>query len=146
MATWFECKVTYEKIGEDGLQKKTTEPYLVDALSFTDAETIICDKCEAYASVSFMVASVKRCKYSDVLFNDEGDKWYRCKVALISIDEDKGVEKKITQTLMAQASSLEDALSVIKKEFSNSIMDYTITSITETMILDVFKYEPEEKK
>lgn len=146
MATWFECKVTYEKIAENGIQKKTTEPYLVDALSFTEAETIICDKCQAFATGNFMVASVKRCKFSDVLFNEEGDRWYKCKVAFESIDEERGIEKKISQTLMAQASSLEDALAVVKKAFSTSIMDYTITSITETMILDVFKYEPTEKQ
>lgn len=141
MNTWFECKVTFERTGEDGLIKKVTEPYLVDALSFTEAETRICKECQPFATGEFTVASVKRCKIAEMVFNDNGDKWYRCRINYISVDEEKGVEKRIAQTVMVQASDLQDAVLVLVKSMEGALGDYEIASVTQTAILDVFKYE-----
>lgn len=144
MNTWFECKVTFDRTTEDGLIKKVTEPYMVDALSFTEAETRISKECEPFATGEFIVASVKRCKIAEMVFNDEGDKWFRCRINYITIDEDKGVEKKTAQTIMVQASDLQDAVTRLVKSMDGTLGDYEIASVTMTAILDVFKYEPPE--
>ena len=148
MNNWFECKVTYDRTGEDGLQKKVTEPYLVDALSFTEAESRICKECQAYATGEFTVSAVKRCKIAEMFFNDDLQeyKWFRCRVNYVSVDEEKGVEKRIAQTMMVQAIDFQDTVKALVKGMDSSVCDYEIASITETKIIDVYKYEAPEVK
>ena len=148
MNNWFECKVTYDRTGEDGLAKKVTEPYMVDALSFTEAESRICKECQAYATGEFTVSAVKRCKIAEMFFNEDLDeyKWFRCRVNYVSVDEEKGVEKRIAQTMMVQAVDFQDAVKALVKGMQGSVRDYEIASITETKIIDVYKYEAPEVK
>ena len=148
MNNWFECKVTYDRTGEDGLAKKVTEPYMVDALSFTEAESRICKECQAYATGEFTVSAVKRCKIAEMFFNEDLDeyKWFRCRVNYVSVDEEKGVEKRIAQTMMVQAVDFQDAVKALVKGMDSSVCDYEIASITETKIIDVYKYEAPEVK
>ncbi len=140
---WFECKVSFEKVQEDGLMKKVTEPYLVDALSFTEAETRISKEVQPYASGEFTVSNIKRCKIAELFFDDNGDKWYRCKVHLITIDENKGIEKRIPQTYMVQANDLRNAVDNLFKAMEGTLGDYELAAVTETAILDVYPYQPE---
>ena len=148
MNNWFECKVTYDRTGEDGLAKKVTEPYMVDALSFTEAESRICKECQAYATGEFTVSAVKRCKITEMFFNEDLQeyKWFRCRVNYVSVDEEKGVEKRIAQTMMVQAVDFQDAVNALVKGMNSSVCDYEIASITETKIIDVYKYEVPEVK
>ncbi|MDE5596191.1 MAG: DUF4494 domain-containing protein, partial [Muribaculaceae bacterium] len=99
MANWFECKVRYDKLQENGAVKKVNEPYLVDALSFTEAEARIIDEQTPFISGDFSVSAVKRTKISEIFWNEGGDRWYLVKVAFITIDERSGVEKR-TATLI----------------------------------------------
>ena len=87
MANWFECKVRYDKLQENGSIKKVSEPYLVDALSFTEAEARIIEEQTPYISGDFSVSAVKRTKIAEIFWNEEGDKWYLVKCAFITIDE-----------------------------------------------------------
>ena len=148
MNNWFECKVTYDRTGEDGMIKKVTEPYMVDALSFTEAESRICKECQAYATGEFTVSAVKRCKIAEMFFNEDLQeyKWFRCRVNYVSVDEEKGVEKRIAQTMMVQAVDFQDAVKALVKGMDSSVCDYEIASITETKIIDVYKYEAPEVK
>lgn len=148
MNNWFECKVTYDRTGEDGMIKKVTEPYMVDALSFTEAESRICKECQAYATGEFTVSAVKRCKIAEMFFNEDLQeyKWFRCRVNYVSVDEEKGVEKRIAQTMMVQAIDFQDAVKALVKGMDSSVCDYEIASITETKIIDVYKYEAPEVK
>jgi mannosyltransferase OCH1-like enzyme len=148
MNNWFECKVTYDRTGEDGMIKKVTEPYMVDALSFTEAESRICKECQAYATGEFTVSAVKRCKIAEMFFNEDLQeyKWFRCRVNYVSLDEEKGVEKRIAQTMMVQAVDFQDAVNALVKGMNSSVCDYEIASITETKIIDVYKYEAPEVK
>ena len=148
MNNWFECKVTYDRTGEDGLAKKVTEPYMVDALSFTEAESRICKECQAYATGEFTVSAVKRCKITEMFFNEDLQeyKWFRCRVNYVSLDEEKGVEKRIAQTMMVQAVDFQDAVNALVKGMNSSVCDYEIASITETKIIDVYKYKAPEVK
>lgn len=141
--TWFECKVTFDRVAEDQTIKKVTEPYLVDALSFTEAETRICKECEPFATGEFTVTSVRRCKIAEMVFADDADadKWYRCKVMYLSVDEEKQVEKRIAQTYMVQAADFQNAVLRLVKSMEGALGDYEIAAVTQTPILDVFRYE-----
>ena len=92
MANWFECKVRYDKMMENGVQKKVNEPYMVDALSFTEAEARIIEELTPFISGDFTVSAVKRTKISEIFWDDSADKWYLVKVAFITIDEKSAVE------------------------------------------------------
>lgn len=146
MHNWFECKVSYEKILENGMQKKVTEPYLVDALSFTEAEARIIEEIKIYITGEFTISDIKRAKYSELFFNDNGDRFYKAKVMFISLDEKSGAEKKTAAQMLAQASSLKEALEVVEKGMAGTLADYNSVSLTETPIMDVFPYSEESKK
>lgn len=146
MNNWFECKVTYEKTLENGMQKKVTEPYLVDALSFTEAESRIIEELKPFISAEFTIADIKRARLSELFFFDEGDRYYKAKVQFITLDEKSGTEKKTSVQMLAQALTIEQALTVIKKGMEGTMADYVIASLTETTIMDVFPYAEGSKK
>lgn len=146
MHNYFECKVSYEKTLENGLQKKVTEPYLVDAMSFTEAESRIIEEIKPYISGEFTIADIKRARLSELFFNDNGDRFYRAKVMFITLDEKSGTEKKTATNMLAQASSLREALQVVNKGMEGTLADYFISSLSETAIMDVFPYSEESKK
>ena len=141
MHNWFQCKVKYEKNAQDGGVVKTSEAYQVDALSFTEAEERINEEMRPFISGEFLVSDIKREKINELFTNDAGDRWYRSKVNFISLDEEKGVEKKIAATMYAQASTLKEALEVIEKGMKGTLADYEIAAIVETSIMDVFPYK-----
>jgi len=146
MYNWFECKVSFDKTGEDGLLKRTSESYLVDALSFTEAEKRISKEMQPFISGEFLVANIKRVKITDLFYNEGGDKWYRCKVNLIIPDEDKGIERKSAVTMMVQATNLQEAVEQLIAQMKTSLSDYEIVNVTETMLMDVFAFAPAEKE
>jgi len=146
MNNWFECKVSYEKIVEGGMQKKVTEPYLVDALSFTEAEARIIEEIRPYISGEFTITDIKRARLSELFFNENGDRYYKVKVFFISLDEKSGAEKKTAVQMLAQASTVSDAIDVVNKGMKDTMADYVIASITETAIMDVFPFSTEAKE
>lgn len=143
MHNWFQCKVKYERNAEDGSITKVNEAYLIDALSFTEAEERINEEMKPYISGEFLVADIKRARISELFENESGDRWYRCKIYFISLDEEKGVEKRIAATMFAQASTLKEAVEVIENGMKGTLADYEIASVTETNVMDVFKYKAE---
>lgn len=146
MTTWFECKVKYEKIIADGSQKMVSEPYLIDAVSFTDAESRIHTELEPYISGEFTVSTIKIANCSELIPNDEGDRWFKCKVSFISIDEEKGVEKRSNTYMLAQANNVKEAYDTVEKALSDTLSDFEIPSIQESPLLDVFTYFGENEK
>ncbi|MDR2916503.1 MAG: DUF4494 domain-containing protein [Tannerella sp.] len=145
MHNWFECKINYEKVAEDGIQKKVTEPYLVDALSFTEAEARIIEEMRPYISGEFTVMDIKRARYSETFLNDNGDRFYRAKINMITLDEKSGTEKKTPVQMLAQASTIHDAISVIDTGMKGTMADYVIASVTETALMDIFPFVAEVK-
>jgi hypothetical protein len=143
MHTWFECKIKYEKTAEEGKIVKVNEGYLVDALSFTEAEARIIEEMKPFISGDFQVANIKRARIGEMFFNENGEKWYRSKVNFVTLDEEKGVEKRTGVNMMVQASDMKGALDGITEGMKGSMADYEIASITETTIIDVYKYEAE---
>ncbi len=139
MANWFECKVRYDKLQENGAVKKVTEPYLVDALSFTEAEARIIDEQTPYISGEFSVSAVKRTKIAEIFWNEEGDKWYLVKVAFITIDERSGVEKRSTSQILVQAKDFKNSLDTFLEGMKGTMADFEIVAINETPLIDVYK-------
>lgn len=146
MHNWFECKISYEKMLENGMQKKVTEPYLVDAFSFTEAEARIIEEIRPYVSGEFTVADIKRAKFAELFFNENGDRFFKAKVYFITLDEKSGAEKKTGVQMLAQASDIKEALAVVEQGMTGTLSDYSIASLTETAIMDVFPYESNAKK
>ena len=150
MHNWFECKVSYEKMLENGMQKKVTEPYLVDALSFTEAEARIIEEIRPFITGEFTVTDIKRARLSELFFNENGDRFYKIKVYFITLDEKSGAEKKTAAQMLAQATTLKEAIAVLEDGMKGTLADYTIASVTETQLMDVFPFDansiPGEKK
>lgn len=144
--TWFECKIRYEKMMENGMNKKVTEPYLVDALSFTEAESRIIEEMAPFISGEFAVSDIKRANYSELFTSEEeaADRWFKCKLLFITLDENSGAEKKTPTNVLVQASDLRDAVKKLDDGMKGTMADYQIASITETAIMDVYPYSAEE--
>lgn len=140
MYNWFEVKASYEKTMENGLQKKVTEPYLVDALSHAEAEARAIEELKPYISGEFTIATVRRMKLTETFFTDHGDKFYKAKVMFVTLDEKSGAEKKTAVQMLAQASDLKEALAVIEEGMNGTMADYEIVGLNETAIMDVFIY------
>lgn len=143
--SWFECKVAYDKVTESGLQKKMTELYLVDALSFAEAEARIIEEIRPFIEGEFSVSAVGKRKYSEIFFNENGDRFYKIKVHFITLDEKSGAEKKTAIHMLAQAQNLKEAITVLEDGMKETLTDYEIASVSETKIIDVYSYEEKEK-
>ena len=141
-STWFECAVRYERTNEEGAQKKVTETYVVEALSFTEAEKSIISEMKAYSSGELEVKKINPTAFHEVFFsnNDMDDKWYKAKLAFITIDEKTEKEKRSSVTFLVQADTLETALSYVTQEMGKTSIDYLASNISETKIMDVFRH------
>lgn len=139
MANWFECKVRYDKMMENGMLKKVNEPYLVDALSFTEAEARIIEEQTPFISGDFSVSAVKRTKISEIFYDDTADKWYLAKVAFITIDEKTAVEKKTTTLILVAGSDFKGAYDNFMEGMKGTMADFELVSLAETPLMDVYK-------
>lgn len=138
MALWFECKVRFDKMQENGAVKKVNEPYLVDALSFTEAESRIIEEMKPYISGDFTISAVKKTKIADICFDDRGDKYYMVKYNMLIPDEKTGTEKKSAVYTLVQAIDFEMALSNFMDFMKGTMGDFEIASIAETPLMNVF--------
>lgn len=142
MAKWFECKVKYTKNLETGMQKTVTENFLVDALSFAEAEARILDERRHFtASGTPDVTAIKIAKYSEVYFDGVGSRWFRCRVGFISLDEKSGAEKVTATNILVQASEYSDATENLNACMKGTMADWRVLAINETTLLDVYPYE-----
>ena len=142
-ATWFECKIRYEKIMEDGLPKKVSEVYVVDALSFSEAEERIIEEMSSYISGEIEIVDVKIAPYREIFFADDNlaDQWFKAKLSFITIDERTNKEKRTSMMYLVNAGSISSAINNIDKVMSGTMIDYVTTSISATKIMDVFEYK-----
>lgn len=139
MSQWFETKVKYDKTMLDtGAIKSVTEPYLVDALSFTEAEARITKEMEPFVSGELTVTAVRKVRFEDVLYHEGGDRWYKVKINMITIDEKTGAEKRSTSFSLVQASEFKLALDYFLEAMKSVLFDFEIVNITEMAYIDVF--------
>jgi len=141
MHNWFECKIKYEKNAGDGKILNVGELYLVDAMSFTEAEARIIEEMRPFISGDFKVENIKRARIYEMFPNAKGDKWYRCKLFFISLDEEKGVEKRTGASIYVQATDIKDAWDGLQEGMKGSMADYEVASIAETAVMDVYLYQ-----
>jgi len=137
---WFEIKVKYQKVDEKGKEKKVSEPYLVDAVSFTEAEARITEELKSFLGEEFNILNIKRANYSDLFFYDDGDRWFKSKVAFVTLDEEKGVEKKTSNYMLVQANDINEAFANLTNSMKDCMVDYNVLAMQETPIMDVFPY------
>ena len=142
-AIWFECKVRYEKTMEDGTIKKVTEVYVVDALSFSEAEKRITEEMSSYAVKELEICNLKIAPYKEIFFADSdlADRWYKAKLAFITIDEKTDKEKKTSVNYLVNAGNFNSALKNINEIMEGTMIDYHTCNLTETKIEDVFEYK-----
>lgn len=140
-ATFFECKVRYEKTMENGMKKKVTETYVVDAIYFSEAESRIIEEMKPFISGEFEVAAIKIAPYKEVFFSDaeSDDKFYKVRLDFITIDERNGKEKKTAVHYLVQAASVDGARKNTDEMMKETMIDYVIVSVVETSIMDVFE-------
>lgn len=148
-STWFETKVKYQKTMEDGSEKVVSEAYVVDALSFTEAESAIIDEMSVYVSGELKVSGIGKAGYGEIFFSDvdDDDKWYKAKLQFITIDEKSEKEQRSNVTYLVQAKSLARALRYIDEVMGKTMIDYDVVGLNETKLMDVFEHHvPNEKK
>lgn len=139
MSQWFETNVKYDKTMLDtGAIKSVTEPYLVDALSFTEAEARITKEMEPFVSGELTVTAVRKVRFEDVLYHEGGDRWYKVKINMITIDEKTGAEKRSASFSLVQASEFKLALDYFLEAMKSVLFDFEIVNITEMAYIDVF--------
>ncbi|MCL6460392.1 MAG: DUF4494 domain-containing protein [Flavobacterium micromati] len=137
---WYECKVKYKKTDENGGQKVATEPYLVDAVSYTEAESRITEEMSAYISEEFKITNIKIANYAEIHPFENADRWFKSKVSLIAYDEESGKERKTNMYLLVQANDVKEAFDNTVSVMKGTMGDYTIPAISESPIMDVFPY------
>lgn len=145
-AMWFECKIRYEKVMEDGTPKKVNEVYVIDALSFSEAEERIIEEMSPYISGEFEVVDVNIAPYREVFFTDDNiaDQWFKAKLSFITIDERTNKEKRTSMMYLVNAGNISSAINNIDKAMSGTMIDYVTTSISATKIMDVFEYKKKD--
>jgi len=141
--TFFICKVRYEKVTEDGFQKKVNENYVVNAISFTEAEARITESMSEYISGEFTIEDIKKAPFKEIFFTDDNssDKWYKAKLQFITISEKTDKEKRTSVNYLVQADTLNHAVKNIDSVMSDSQIDYVSCAVQETTIFDVFDYK-----
>lgn len=147
-AQWFICKVRYEKMQEDGLQKNVTESYVIDAVSFTEAEERIIEEMSAYISGEFEVKDISLAPFGEVFFDEResADRYYKAKLAFITIDEKTDKEKRQNVNYLIHAADFNAAVDNVDEVMGGTLVDYDIISVQETSIMDVFVYQSKDEQ
>ena len=143
MNSWFTIKVKYTKQLEDGRLKRVTEPYLVDAISFTDAEARIYEEVGTNIKGEFLITGISKTDYADIFYYEDADDWYKCKLTYVSVDADSGKEKKVSNNFLVTASSVKEAYERIKESLSEMTVTFEIPSIMLSPIVEVLPYNPD---
>ncbi len=143
MPNWYLGKIRYQKEQENGSLKTINEAYLIDAVSYTDAEARLY-KVMADNTPDFTVQSIGKMRLSDVFHFEGGDNWYKAKTIYVSIDEKNGKEKKVTNYMLVNAETAKEGIERIDESLKTMLVPFEVTDINLTTILDVFPYEADE--
>lgn len=144
MASWFLCKIRYQQPSENGKLNTINESYLVDSVSFTDAEARIYQELSSIVP-DFSLTGVRPMRLADVFHYDDAETWFKCKVNYVSIDEKAGKEKKVQQTMLVSAANAKQAYERIEESLRTMLVPFEITDVNLTSILEIFPYVVEEK-
>lgn len=142
MQTWYECKVKYLKIDQGGFEQKVNDTYLIDAVSYTDAESRVFEIMKEITRGDFQIVTIRKSNITEVISKNDGEWWYRAKINMVTIDEEKGKEKKASQFILVMANDISDALKQLDEGLSYMLIPYATTSLQLSNIADVFPYVP----
>lgn len=145
MQTWFECRVNYKKIDQGGYERKVNDSYLIDAVSFTDAETRLFEQMQEIVRGDFQVMNIRKSNITEVISKEDGEWWYKAKINMISIDEEAGKEKKMVNYILIAADDLKEALKRLEDGLAYMLIPYVVTVIQLSPIAEVFPYNLEKK-
>lgn len=140
MKSIFQFKCVCERVGDDGKVKNVTEVYLVDALSFTEAETRAIQLMGAYCKGHFEIKDIKQVSYSDVWDDVENGYFFKMKVQYITLNE-KGNGKVTVTDKLILAPILEDAIELLDEKMKDTLTDWRLVGVVETPIMGYFKHE-----
>ena len=146
MNNWFTVKVKYTKQLDNGALKRVSEPYLLAAMTFTDAEARIYEELGAVIRGEFTVTGIARTEIHDIFAYDDEDVWYKCKVTYENMDGDDGKAKKVAQNFLVSAASVKQAYDRIKESLHGLMVDFQIPSIIVSPIVEIFPYNEELDK
>lgn len=146
MRTWYVAKVKHQKEDDDGRVRNVIEQFLIDALSYTEAETRVYEEMEVIVRGEFYVTSLTKTKIIDVFQYEDADFWYKCKITYSVTDADSGKEKKVVNEMLVTASNAKEAYDRIFESLDNMLVTFRVTEIIESPIMEVFPYVSEEDK
>ena len=140
MKTWYSCKVKHNKEGDDGMLKQVTDTFLLDAVSYTDAEARMNEVVARDISGEFAVTNISKTNIAEVINYEDSDTWFKCKVTYSTVDGDNDKEVKINTYILVCALHVKRAFERIEKHFEGMLVPYDIPSITQTNIIEVYPY------
>lgn len=146
MKIWFQCKIKYQKEEENGKLKNINEPYLVDAVSYTEAEARIYQELGSLIRGEFEVSSIAKSRIIDIFHYDDSDVWYHCKITYVLADENSGKEKKVTNQMLVSAANVKEAYDRIHESLGNMLITFEVPEIKQSPIVEIFPYVPEEDR
>mgnify|MGYP001076976682 FL=1 len=144
MQTWFESKAKYVKVTESGKEQTVTENFLLDAVSFTDAETRMIRQLEQMVKGEFSVVDIKKSRIGEVFPYDTGEWWFKATINLVTVDEEAGKEKKMRTYYLVMADDIKQALERLDESLSYLVIPYVVSALAVSTIVDVFPYDPSE--
>ena len=144
MNTWFKVKVKYTKQLESGSFKRVSEPYLLSAMTFTDAEARIYEELGTFIRGEFSVMGITREDIQDIFQYDDADSWFKCKISYDNIDDDGDKKRTVTQNFLVSAKTVKDSYERIEESLETLMLDYQIISIIASPIVEIFPYKEEE--
>ncbi|MBD3637885.1 MAG: DUF4494 domain-containing protein [Crocinitomicaceae bacterium] len=143
MNSWYTVKVKFTKEFTDGTLKRVTEPYLVNSMSFTEAEARIYKEVGEYVRGEFLVTSISKTEFADIFDYDDSEIWYKAKLSYVSEDADTGKEKKINSNYLISAHNVKEAYERLEDSLKGLMVSFEIPNIAKTQIVDIFPYDPE---
>lgn len=140
---YIESNVRYERQTEDGGLKKVTERYIVDALTFTEAEHRLMEEVGCFASGELQVRDMKRVEYYEVFesTDDVADKFFKVRISIITYDEETSKERRKAATLLVQAHDISDALERMRESMKGHMVDFDIVNVSDTKIMDIYHFK-----
>lgn len=144
MKEYIEANVKYDRAAENGALKPVTDRYIVDAITFSEAESRLLEEVGPFAAGEVVVKDMKRVQYMEIFecTDDSADKFFKVKISIISYDEEKEKERRTNAAILVQASDIPNALDRMREQMKSYMMEFDIVNVADTKIMDIYHYQP----
>ncbi len=133
---FYEIKIIYQRQTGESTPSPVKETYLVEGLTIADVENRLMDELRPYMFGETEVPSCKKAQFYDIIPSTEGDRWFKARVEMITV-EDSGKEKRKGVSLLVEAASIDEAMKKLMKQLQQ--VDCEVVSITRSPIIDVLR-------